>query len=219
MKKLLILCALIAGILSGEAQTVIDNFTVGPYIVDYIGQGDVKYRLRDNIDLYEYFELKRDTVIDTELFMKRLVVGTPIKRAIQISGYIGANRFAAKEFGLSGVWKQNVGTNLYFNGGISLNDVRASLYGSFGITPTVYSTMSVKTWQNDKYVEADKDLKKSGFLIAPSLEFGGNIPVSGTIMRIGVYGIYKINCTTNNYDVYKQSAGRCFLGAKIGVVL
>ena len=66
MKKLLILCALIAGILSGEAQTVIDNFTVGPYIVDYIGQGDVKYRLRDNIDLYEYFELKRDTVFDTD---------------------------------------------------------------------------------------------------------------------------------------------------------
>ena len=83
----------------------------------------------------------------------------------------------------------------------------------------VQTYISVKTWQNDKYVEADKDLKKSGFLIAPSLEFGGNIPVSGTIMRIGVYGIYKINCTTNNYDVYKQSAGRCFLGAKIGVVL
>ena len=242
MKKFLILCACIAGIVSVKAQTVIDNFTVGPYVVDYNGQGDVKYRLRDNINLYEFFELQKDTTIVAA------IVETPIKHAIQISGYLGANRYASKEIGISGVWKQNIGTNLYFNGGLSfaighsnfsqvqqrnmfelgipiqiefgkLNHQKASLYGIFGIAPTVYSTMSVKTLDGNKHIDADKDLKKSGFLIAPSLEFGGNIPVGTTIIRTGVYGTYKINCTTSNYDVYKNCAGRCFLGAKIGIVL
>ncbi len=242
MKKILILCAFIAGIISGEAQTVIDNFTVGPYVVDYNGQGDVKYRLRDNINLYEFFELQKDTTIVAA------VIETPVKHAIQISGYLGANPSVAKEIGLSGVWKQNIGTNLYFNGGLSfaighanapqqskrnmfevgiplqielgkLNHQNASLYGTFGLTPTVYTTMSAKEWDGTQFVDAGKDKKKSGFLIAPSLEFGGNIPVGNTIIRIGVYGTYKINCTTGTYDVYKQSAGHCFLGAKIGVVL
>lgn len=244
MKKFLILCAFLVGIVSANAQTVIDNFTVGPYVVDYNGQGDVKYRLRDNINLYEFFELQKDTTIVAA------VVETPIKHAIQISGYLGANRFASKEIGISGVWKQNIGTNLYFNGGLSLaighskfsqvqrrnmfevgiplqielgklNHQKASLYGTFGITPTIYSTMSAKEWDanTENYVDMSKDFKKSGFLIAPSLEFGGNIPVGPTIMRIGVYGTYKINCTTSDFDVYKNCAGRCFLGAKIGFVL
>lgn len=242
MKKFLILCAFMAGMLTVWAQTEIDNFTVGPYVVDYSGPGDVKYRLRDNIDLYEFFELKRDTtVVAAE-------VETPIRHAIQISGYVGANRFAAKEIGLSGTWKQNVGTNLFFNGGLSfaigyadfsqlskrsmfevgiplqielgrLNHQKASLFGTFGIAPTVYATMMAKKWEDSKFVDADKNKKKAGFLIAPSLEFGGNIPVGDVIMRIGVYGTYKINCTVGDYDVYKNSAGRCFLGAKIGVVL
>lgn len=242
MKKALIICAFIAGIISVKAQTVIDNFTVGPYIVDYNGQGDVKYRLRENINLYEFFELQKDTTIVSD------VVESPIKHAVQISGYVGANRYASKEMGISGVWKQNIGTNLYFNGGLSLaighsnfsqvqkrnmfevalplqieigklNHQRASLFGAFGISPTVYSTMSAKTWDGIRYVDAGKDLKKSGFLIAPSLEFGGNIPIGGIIMRIGVYGTYKINCTPGRHDIYKDSAGRCFLGAKIGIVL
>lgn len=243
MKKLIILCAFIASMLCGKAQTVTDNFTVGPYEVDYYGQGDFKYRLRDNINLYNYFELKRDTTIVTN------VVETPVRHALQISGYVGANRYAAKEIGISGVWKQNICTNLFFNGGVSiaidhsdlsryskremleagiplqvevgkLKHNAASLYGAFGITPTLYSTMSVKRWdgKENEFVD-DKDLKKAGFLIAPSLEFGGNIPVGNSIVRIGVYGTYKINCTTGDVDVYKLSAGRCFLGAKIGFVL
>lgn len=242
MKQVLIFCVFLVGIVSTKAQTIIDNFTVGPYVIDYNGQGDVKYRLRDNINLYEFFELQKDTTIVAA------VVEIPIKHAIQISGYLGANRYASKEIGISGVWKQNIGNNLYFNGGLSLaigfsdfwqvqqrnmfeggiplqielgrlNHQKAGLYGTFGITPTFYSTMSAKKWNVDKYVDADKDLKKSGFLISPSLEFGGNIPVGPTIMRIGVYGTYKINCITSGYDVYKDCVGRCFLGAKIGLVL
>lgn len=241
MKKLFTLCAMLAGILACSAQTVIDNFNVGPYSVDYSGKGNVKYRLRDNINLYEFFELKMDTVVIS------MAKEQPLKSAIAISGNVGANRYASKEIGLEGVWKQQVGKDLYFNGGLSINfgltnygkeDLKrnmleigiplqielgklnrqyASLYGSFGITPAFYSTMSAEYWEKGKKIDG---IKKSGFLIAPSVEFGGNIPVGATIMRIGVYGKYKINCTTGDYDAYgKGGAGRMFLGAKIGFVI
>lgn len=234
------LCAMLAGIFATTAQTVIDNFNVGPYIVDYRGQGDVRYRLRDNINLYEFFELKMDTTVIS------LVEEIPVKHAVEISGNVGSNRFSAKEIGLEGVWKQLVGKKLYFNGGVSLtfghtdrgkqslkrdmleigiplqielgklNRQYASLYGSFGITPAFYSTLKAEMQNAPEGV----DVKKSGFLITPSLEFGGNIPVCSTIMRIGVYARYKINCTPDGFNVYSHGgAGRMFLGAKIGFVL
>lgn len=242
MKKLSIICAFITAVYTCGAQTVIDNFDVGPYIVDYNGQGDIKYRLQDNIDLYDFFELQRDTTIVAS------VVEIPLKHAFQITGYLGANRYAAKEIGISGVWKQNVGNNLYFNGGLSLaighsnvaqrnkrdmleigiplqielgrlSRQRSSIFGSFGITPTGYTTLIVRTWTATGYVEASKDVWKSGFLVAPSLTFGGNILVGNTIMRIGLYATYKINCTPQDYDVYKYEAGRAFAGVRLGIIL
>lgn len=264
----LIAVFLFTGTFKAKAQDEPDRFNVGPYIVEYGKDGDVKYRLKDNVDLYEFFELRQDTTIIS------IAEEIPLKKAIQISGRVGANRFASKEIGLDGVWKQSIGKNLYFNGGVSfafgltnfgdrgvkrnmfevgiplqielgkLNHQHASFYGLFGLMPTFYSTMSASYWDptaskavnvnnaqastpvvmtdntdgtNDKKDDGRVDgLKKSGFLIAPSLEFGGNIPVGNAIMRIGVYATYKINCTTSEYDVYKQ-AGKMFLGAKIGV--
>jgi len=236
MKRVILFCAIMAGAITGVAeQPVVENFNVGPYVVDYKGPDDFKYRLLDNIDLYDFFELQRDTTIIS------MATEVPVKHAIEIAGYIGTSPYVPKEIGLEGVWKQHVGKNFYFNGGLSLtfgwtkhdrqttkrsmveigvplqieygklNHQYASLYGSFGLTPAVYSTMQVES--------KDGSGKKSGLYVAPSLEFGGNIPVGSVIMRIGVYGRYKLNCTAGDYDVYKQSAGRAFLGAKIGVVL
>lgn len=239
MKKTTMLLAVLLGFLTSTAQTVIDNFNIGPYIVDYNGQGDVKYRLMDNVDLYDYFELKKDTTIIVS------VIEDPIKGGMQISGNVGSNRYASKEIGIEGVWKQNIGEKLYFNGGLSLamgysnishiakrsmfeigiplqielgklNHQFASLYGAFGLAPTFYSTMNSKYWTEGQWVDGKH--KKSGFLLAPSLEFGGNIPLGSTIIRIGVYAKYKINCTSNDFDVYRE-AGKCFFGAKIGFVL
>lgn len=235
MRRVILLCAVVAGALSGSAEEPeAVNINVGPYVVDYKGPYDYKYRLVDNVDLYDFFELQRDTTIVS------LAKEVPVKHAIEIAGYIGTNPYVPKEIGLEGVWKQHVGNNFYFNGGLSLtfgwtkhdgkttkrsmveigvplqieygklNHQYASLYGNFGLTPVVYSTMQV---------ESTAGGKKSGLYIAPSLEFGGNIPVGAVIMRIGVYGRYKLNCTPGDYDVYTHSAGRAFLGAKIGVVL
>lgn len=63
MKKIvLVLCGIFAATMA-KSQAVIDNFTVGPYEVDYKGEGDVNFRLRKGVDLYKYFGLKKDTVI------------------------------------------------------------------------------------------------------------------------------------------------------------
>lgn len=58
MRKVLLLGALVIGGMASMAQTPIDHFYVGPYVVDYHGQGDVKYRLRDNVDLYDFLNFK-----------------------------------------------------------------------------------------------------------------------------------------------------------------
>lgn len=240
MKKLTMLCAFFIGIYTCGAQTVIDHFNVGPYVVDYNGKGDVKYRLKDNINLYDFFELKQDTTI-----IAPAAEIVPVKSAIQINVKFGADCYASEEIGLEGVWKQMIGKNVYFNGGLSfvmgyynfgeryksdvleigvplqiefgkLNHQRPSIYGSFGVMPTFFSTMS--TMQRIKADWVDRNEKKSGMLVSPLLEFGGTVPVGGILMRIGVFGSYKI-CATGDCDIYKKEPGRCFIGAKIGIIL
>lgn len=247
MRKFLVICALIAVIFSSNAQTEIDNFTVGPYDVDYNGPGDVKYRLRDNINLYEFFELRKDTTIITQN------VEIPLRRAIQISLNVGTGTHSSKEIGLEGVWKQRMANSLYLGAGLSFNlacstleskvDKKAlfeagipirlefsnlcrqkgSLYGSIGFMPTLYSTVISDKWVANKEKPDDgptkiEGEKKTGFMIAPSLEFGGYIPVGKIIMQVGVYGLYKINCTTSDVNVY-STVGKVFCGAKIGIVI
>lgn len=198
--KHLLFFAMIASAASCLAQTAIDNFNVGPYVVDYNGNGDVKYRLRDNIDLYEFFELQKDTTIISEVQEIE-----PLRHAILISGKIGSNRYSSKEIGLEGVWKQNIATNLYFNAGLSFtfgladygeksvkrnmfevgiplqlelgrfNSQKASLYGLFGITPVVYSTMSatVRSQEQNKRIDGVKKsvvLKKDILILSISLD-------------------------------------------------
>lgn len=231
-----------AGFMSCAAQIVVDSFTVGPYIVEYSGKGDVKYRLRDNIDLYDFYELQRDTTI-----IAASVPETPVDNAIQLSLQGGASHYCSKEFGIEGLWKKNIAKNLYFNAGLSLgyewvdyghdrfeeaglfefgvplqielgnlNRQRGTLYGLFGLTPMFYSTTKAAVWNDG--VKTDMP-KKTGFLIMPSLEFGGNIPVGPVVMRIGVFGAFRINCTTSEIDMYKNYTGRLLAGAKIGIVL
>lgn len=172
---------------------------------------------------------------------------TPILHGIQLSGKVGSNRNAPKEIGIEGVWKQRIAKDWYFNGGLSFDfnlsgkkahgakrDLfevglplqiefsrfchrKAGLYGIVGLQPTVYTSISATRWD----AAADKnvnDIKKTGFLIAPEVEFGGNIPVGNIFMRIGVYGTYRVNCTTSEVNI-SNTNGKFFAGAKIGVIL
>ena len=241
MKKYLFHVALVAGILSGSAQSKPDQFTVGPYLIDYYGQGDVNYRLQDNVDLYEFFELRKDTTI-----VVKDVTPVAIRNAFQISAVLGANLHTPKEFGFEGLYKLRLPANLYFNAGLSfMFDITAqyadrpkrtvfelgvplqielcnlcrkqpSFYGLFSIAPSFYNTLSASAGSNS----TENDLtKKSGLMIAPSLEVGGNIPLGNVMIRLGVYGKYKINCNTSDFDVYAKSVGRAFIGGKLSVII
>lgn len=226
MKKIFTFCALIAGIVSANAQTVIDNFTVGPYEVDYNGQGDFKYRLRDNINLYEFFELQRDTVI-----VSNHVTEAFVKSAFQVNITGSAGLGTSKDFGIQGQYKFGFCQSWFFNAGISLDITnhrkdtngkfdmfevgilleieygkmtygKSSLYALAGITPAYYTTLS-----------ASNDNKKSAIYIAPHAEVGGTIPVGDKFLRIGVFGAYKICDNT-----YRIEIGRAFIGGKIGFI-
>lgn len=98
----------------------------------------------------------------------------------------------------------------------NLNSKKATLYGSIGVSPTYYSTMSAK------YLNAPEgagDPKKySGLYIAPRVELGGYIPVGKQIVKVGVNWRYKINCSTKDYNLYQMIVGRTFIGANIGII-
>ncbi len=241
MKKFFSMIALLALSLSGFAQDV-DNFEVGPYEVDYKGSGDYKFRFRKGVDLYEYFGLKKDTIMqvaETE--------PTILKRGIQIGlnmeTCLSNKPRHSNVYGISGAWKQSISNGLYLNGGLSLGMAiatvgiqkynlmeigvplsvelskisrdKASLYGGIGVVPSFYSTMSTKYEPEIPGVEPGK---YSGLYLAPQLDFGGYIPVSNQLVRVGFFLKYKINCSTKDYDLYYQLIGLTFLGANVGLV-
>lgn len=235
---------LTAGVVAVQAQNVIDNFRVGPYIVDYHGPGNVKYRLREDIDLYDYFGLKRDTTV------VEMITKVPVKYGLQFSGRYTCGPFSSKEAGFDGVWKQRLGGDFYFNGGLFFSAARsddgaygpkrvsasagiplqlewsrlnrqfASLYGVIGLEPALYATLQATDWDGaaNKRVKARRNY---GLRVAPVIELGGNVPVGGVVMRFGIVGTYKITRTlSENMDPYiDYNNNGLFFGTKIGIIL
>lgn len=227
MKKLFSLAAFFMLSLAGLAQNV-DNFEVGPYEVEYNGSGDYKFRIRKDVDLYEYFNLKKDTVIKVAEFET-----SPVKQGWQVGLTLNVPRYIANTsnnvigVGVDGIWKCNIGNKVYFNTGVSasftfyedgtmpqigiplsiefseLDYKKASLYCGVGLVPTFFSG-----------VKKDGE-SKSGLLIAPKLEVGTYIPMVGRLIRLGGFISYpEINCSGGD-DVIKERFGRLFVGANI----
>lgn len=249
MRKLVVFAILFVTVVTGYAQSV-DNFVVGPYEVDYKGEGDFKFRLRKGVDLYEYFGLKKDTIIQNTSEEYQ-----PVKHGIQINAFMSLPRFAMKgnsnSFGVSGSWKQQVGKITYLNAGLSLafsygkynydenckpyyredamievgvplsieftrlDKKKASVYAGIGMVPTFYST--IKADETTAEGIDQKGEKDSGFLISPRIDFGGYIPLNNKILRIGIYGEYKINCS-GDINIYKERISRAFVGANVGLI-
>lgn len=242
MKKLLLYAAMLLSIGFAKAQDVVDDFNVGPYEVYYKGQGDVNFRLKKGVDLYEYFGLKKDTIIQVEAKLESLKHGVELC----FFGETGLYRCArySMAYGLEGAWKQRIANKTYFNAGLSfgyasttifnlmedimeigvplsvefanLNKKKGTLYGSIGLSPTYYSTLSAK------YIIASEGTsdpqKYCGLYIAPRIEFGGYIPVGKQVIKIGLNCRCKMNCTNKDYDIYYQIVGRTFIGANIGII-
>lgn len=240
----LILCGLLTTTMA-NSQEVIDNFQVGPYEVDYMGKGDVNFRLNKNINLYEYFKLQKDTIIAESKKVQ------PIKKGFEIGVTYSMPRFGVKgafnSFGVYGSAKTRVSNNTYLNYGgkiafsyghyneevnnlkdvlfevgvplsvefANLNKGTSSLFASVGFTPAYYTTLNAKENISGKDVDVDK---KSGLYVAPKVELGGYIPVNDHFLKIGLFGEYRISYTKAEDNIFKQRIGRAFVGANIAYV-
>lgn len=240
----LILCGLLTTTMA-KSQEVIDNFQVGPYEVDYMGKGDVNFRLKKKINLYEYFKLQKDTIIAESKKVQ------PIKKGFEVGVTYSMPRFgvggAFNSFGVYGSAKSKVTSNIYLNCGgkiaisyghyneevnnlkdvlfevgvplsvefANLNKDTSSFFASVGFTPAYFTTLSAKENKDGKDVDADK---KSGLYVAPKVELGGYIPVNDHFLKLGLFGEYRINCTKAEDNIFKQRIGRAFVGANIGYV-
>lgn len=243
MRKVLLIVAMLMSIFIINAQNAEDQFEVGPYEVEYNGVGDYNVRMKKGVDLYEYFGLKRDTIIQVPEQKPE-----PFKYGFlfSLSGETGTYRCTrfSMSCGLTGMWKQKVANMTYINCGLSLsyaaanmdnlkediiefgiplsiewsnlNFSKASMYGGVGISLFGFSTMSAK------YIVATDGTmpnKYNGLLVAPQIDFGAYIPVGKKIIKLGLTWRYKINCSTQGYDLYRQIVGRSFIGANLGIIL
>lgn len=243
MKKFFFIAIMLMSIGCANAQDVSDVFNVGPYEVYYKGQGDVDFRLKKGVDLYEYFGLKKDTIIQISEAKPE-----PLKHGVELRffGETGMYRCArySMVYGLEGAWEQRIANKTYFNGGFSLgyasttitnlkedimeigvplsveianlNTKKATLYGSIGVSPTYYSTVSAEYLNAPEGANAPE--KYNGLYIALRMELGGYIPVGKQIIKVGVNWRYKINCSTKDYDLYYRIVGRTFIGANSGII-
>lgn len=259
MRKLLSLVAFFAVSIVGQAQDV-DNFEVGPYEVEYKGSGDYKFRLRKDVNLYEYYGLKKDTLIQNKEEASKSVMG-----AFQLNVSMSLPRYvtngASNVFGIDGSWKQKIGNKLYFNAGLSLamsfgkygeawkslyadewkgkdgtfteslfevgvplsielgslDYKKSSLYGSVGVVPTFYTGVKSRSVVGNDGEKIEDG--KSGFFVAPRLDVGGYFPIGNQLVRLGGFVQYNVNCSGDDFDVFKERIGRLFVGANIGLVL
>lgn len=240
MKYLLSVILLLISLSGINAQNTVDNFNVGPYEVDYRGQGDINYRLRKGIDLYEYYGLKKDTTIIIEKTTE------PLKNAIQVDLSYSMPQYAkgiSNVLGIDASWKQRIINSVYLNTGflfamsygkyetielkenmieigvpisLEISDVRkhkASIYGGVGVVPTYYITTKAENMKN-----AEEKEKPSGIFIAPRLDFGGYIPIKQQLIRMGIYGQYNFNCSNKENALFKERIGRFFIGINLGMI-
>lgn len=245
MKKIFSLVAFLSFSVLSIAQDV-DNFEVGPYEVDYKGSGDYKFRLRKEVDLYEYFNLKKDTIVQT---VESPTV--PIKGALQVNVFMSLPRHTvngtSNKWGIDGTWKQAIGQQLYVNAGLSLG-ISLGTYGDAFkdykdwedgfYKETMFEIgipLSIELSQLDKekatlygsigvvptFYTGGKDAtgeSKSGLLLAPRIDLGGYIPVGEQLVRLGGFVNYNINFSGSYYDIFKERIGQVFLGANLGLV-
>lgn len=245
MKKMLFAFAILTTFTNGFAQDVV-NFEVGPYEVDYRGIGDYKYRLRNEVNLYDYYGLKRDTIVQ-----KIEEPSEPVKSALQFDVFVSVPFFwvngASNVWGIEGMWKQKIGKQIYFNAGLSAGlaiNKNGDTYNYYKdwkdgfYSETMFEIgvpVSVEFCKLDRkkaslyggigvvptFYMGAKDWtgeSKSGILVAPKLDFGGYLPIEDHVVRLGIYYQHDINCSSGDEDFFKERIGLNFVGATIGLV-
>lgn len=111
------LCVISASAVLAQ-NTEPDYFEVGPYEVDYYGVGDYHAQLKKGIDLYKFYNLKKDTIVNVVE-----PATEPVKNAFQIGLFMALPRYvvlgASNVFGLEGNWKLGLSELVYFNAGLT----------------------------------------------------------------------------------------------------
>lgn len=236
MKKIIFTMIFAAIAMVASAQEP-DKIYVGPYEVIYYGKGDFEYILMQDVDLYDFYKLQKDTTIIIE------EKSEPMKNGVQLNLTMRMPLFStagmSKVIGIEAGWKQKIANNLFINAGLGLNvgsgtyaalpegmsmvevgvpinleytklnREKASLYISAGLTPSYFSTI-----KGDFTVfKEELGNKPSGFYVAPRVDFGGYIPALNQLVKIGVYAQYNAGGT-----IYKDAVGRAYVGGNIGIV-
>lgn len=224
-----------------------DRFQVGHYNVTYIDRYNKKITTIDSIDLYELYNLERDTIIN--------VLPTKFERGVQITTNTGVSGLLKESdfthYDISGNLKQQLADAMYLNTGVSLG-ISTGEYGSLktphyrkdqmieiGIPVSLeitnlyqdYKKTSLyggigftpafyKTTKIDT-TSADKvrnsNQKDFGILVSPRADFGAYIPLFGQVFRVGIYGEYRI-CCFQNISIYKKRVSKSMLGLNVGLV-
>lgn len=167
MKKLILFSCMTMAAMTVFAQDVFVR-DIGPYEVEFDSEGHVQETLRKDLDLYKFFNLERDTIIEA--------ASDPVRSAIQVEGRFRMPRYimagTSNVFELAGSWKYGISDGLYLNAGLSaalsmgrysmhdeegleesffefgvplsiefarVDRSRASLYGTIGLMPAFYS--------------------------------------------------------------------------------
>lgn len=244
MRKLLLVIFLLLDFSIAKSQIVQDSFTVGPYYVEYLGNGKVAYRFQRGIDLYEFYDLEKDTIVSIP---EKPV--TALKNRVQVSLFettcISRSPRFSMTYGLEGIWKYMLNNNICLNSGLSfgcnsvttnyrkqevgelgipisiewcqINNKKTSFYGSVGVMPAYYLTLSAKNTNMQSSADAEK---YNGIMVAPRVGIGSYITVGNNkLIRAGIMCSYKINCSTKDYDIYNMINGNLFLGINAGIVL
>ncbi|MBR2400221.1 MAG: hypothetical protein IKB03_00500 [Tidjanibacter sp.] len=248
MKKLFVLLFCVGFIWESYAQNVYD-FEVGPYEVEVVhkGEWDHKFRLRQDVDLYDYYGLKRDTIVVSNEQEKRMITNAlqvDVAAGLPYSAMLGNSTV----IGVDGLWKHLIASDcLYLNAGLSV-DVLVGKYGpalnyhketlmEIGVPVAVEWAKLDKrnaslfvsaglaptlyTILNAKELidgEYQRMVSDAGMLLIPKVEVGGYLPVGGYLVRMAASGEYKINCTGGGYDIYRKRIARAFVGVSIGLI-
>jgi len=239
MKKIaLSIIALLAVSFVGFSQDTdsFRKFDVGPFeVVDE----DYNYRLRDGVNIPEYFDLKR--TLEKNSFQTGVFFSLP-----------GAGTVST--YGIGFVWKRKILDNWFLNTGISAAIPSAksaallyisteieketpssvvsfyfgipvsieymcggnsllSCYFSFGLTPGGYFNGAFKAdIPSAGGSPLTKDLYfRPGFFLAPRADIGAYIPAGRNYVRAGILLEYKIDLTDSNVTNRFRYGIGCFM--------
>lgn len=121
-----IVCALLSTTLfNGYAQII--ELKVGPYKVRYQDEDEYRpYLSIDSAELYDFFNLKRDTIIYNNVIPTKLDRGIQITANTGISGLLSNGGF--KHYDIDVEFKQQLNDAIYINAGLSAG-ISAGEYG------------------------------------------------------------------------------------------